>query len=890
MSSVPRIVLSRSVPRVDLSACPRRSQAELAARGLLLPPKPGTLKPGTGAETTAAPEGSNQFPNSGGSVFNGKIEQFQTSQPATVASDVSEESRVRSDGGERQSVGAGAEAMVVAALDENSTLSECSEGHYVEVDWSVEVARVVRVRRLSRRLVFLDVEIMTVGDVNVRDMKHMEQQQEEQRRYERDSLAVSVNDVSCAVVDVSGTLEVALKHPTCPDVRANSRHAHVGRLVSLRGPLVDLQPTRAPINAANNEDAQVPATFRLPLFFAASLTPFPAAGSDKLTSAAAGVAATDGRAEGKCAEESGEEGRGSGNASAGASAGAGAGAGAGADALGWRIVAPGWGVWENLPGGGGDDGARKGEGEAEWPGEVHDGGGGAEGGEGGAEERKEWEGGGVGGKGGSEIGGMGGKGEWSKKQRSDEEHKPQTLKPSTRVSLLSPSSPPLPPESSPLLSSPTSPHLPTSPTLHLSALPPLPPSAPPLSSLCKHYLNSGHCSAAPFCARAHPPPALLPLLRLHWIAHRQHRRRHCCSQGKRDPHSAEGKRGKQVRAELFAAWLVGTFGRGRLMAECGGPGGSGEGEVGGERGDRLEGGGIGETGDGGGKGWGGGKGVLDVAGGRGALAFALEQRHGVQATVVDPRGVRLNKKQVRELMGVGRVGNGSCGKVGNGGVGLVGEGGRREEDGEKGEGEGGCRVPDSFVAAAGEAASISEEAVVGEATRPTESALIAAPVQEVEAPAPAASAATNAPPAAAASPAITPSSSHQSKKALRRAYLSGALWKPKSIQREFSAADPSWAASNFSCFVGLHPDEVTGDIVFAAARAKVPFAVVPCCVFPGRFSARRVAVGGQMKKVETHVDLVEYLSALCRYFGGSPKIDWLNFSGQNLVLYCIEYT
>ncbi|CAI5992128.1 unnamed protein product [Closterium sp. NIES-65] len=461
--------------------------------------------------------------------------------------------------------------MVVAALDENSTLSECSEGHYVEVEWSVEVARVVRVRRLSRRLVFLDVEIMTVGDVNERDMKHMEQQQEEQQRYERDSSAAGVNDVSSAVVDVSGTLEVALKHPTCPDVRANARHAHVGRLVSLRGPLVDLQPTRAPIKAANNEDAQIPATFRLPLFFAASLTAFPAAGSDKLTSAAAGVAAAGGRAEGECAEESGEEGRGSGNASAGASAAAGA--GAGADALGWPIVAPGWGVWENLPGGGGSDGARKGKGEAEWAGE--------------------------------------------------------------------------------------------------------------------HYLNSAHCSAAPFCARAHPPPALLPLLRLHWIAHRQHRRRHCCSQGERDPHSAEGKRGKQVRADLFAAWLVGTFGRGRLMGEGGGPGGNGEREDDRERGERVKGGGNGEMGDGRKEG-GGGKGVLDVAGGRGALAFALEQRHGVRATVVDPRGVRLNKKQ--------------------------------------------------------------------------------------------------------------------------------------------------------------------------------------------------------MKKVETHADLVEYLSALCRYFGGSPKIDWLNFSGQNLVLYCMEYT
>ncbi|CAI5469395.1 unnamed protein product [Closterium sp. Yama58-4] len=601
MSSVPRIVLSPSVPRVDLSACPRRSQAELAARGLLLPPKPGTLNT-EGAETRAASGGSNQAANTGGDVCAEKVEKFQTCEPATVGSGVSEESRVKSDGGKSQSAGNIVEATSVAVGDGKSAPSDCNEGHYVEVEWSVEVARVVRVRRLSRRLVFLDVEIMSAGDdmnvrvMNARGMKHMEQQsfqqqqqqqQEENQRHERDSLAASMNDVSSAVVDVSGTLEVALKYPTCPDVRANARHAHVGRLVSLRGPLIDLQPARAPIKAANNEEAQVPPTFRLPLFFAASLTPFP------------GVAATGGRAEGECAEErhgelaeSGEEDPGGANAIDGASAGAGAGtnAGAGAEALGWRIVAPGWGVWENLPGGGGSDGARKGEGEAEWAGEVHDGGGGAEGGKVRAE--------------GGKKGAEGGNWEAEGGKRGAEEG--------------------------------------------------------------KHYLNSGHCSAAPFCARAHPPPALLPLLRLHWIAHRQHRRRHCCSQGEGDPHSVEGKRGKQVRAELFAAWLVGTFGRGRLMGEGGGAtGGSWEREDERETGDGVEGEGSGEMGDGrkggggrqgrgGGKGGSGGKGVLDVAGGRGALAFALEQRHGVRATVVDPRGVRLNKKQVRELMGVDR--------------------------------------------------------------------------------------------------------------------------------------------------------------------------------------------------------------------------------------------
>ncbi|GJP51932.1 hypothetical protein CLOM_g11060 [Closterium sp. NIES-68] len=534
--SVPRVVLSPSFPRVDLSACPRRSQAELAARGLLLPPKPGTPNPGPDSGTHAAASGGNnsRAASTGENVCDQKIEASQNSRPAAVGADVSEKSRVRSDGGECLPAGEAAAETVVAEGDGNgNSPSDCNEGDYREVEWSVEVARVVRVRRLSRRLVFLDVEIMTVGDSNVRDTTNMEQlpfqqqqqqqQQEEQHLYERGLSASTVNDVSSAVVDVSGTLEVALKHPTCPDVRANSRHAHIGRLVSLRGPLVDLQPARACIKASHSEDAKVPASFRMPLFFASSLTPLPAA----------------------------------------------------------RPALAG----------------------------------------------------------------------------------------STYITLPDISS----------LPSPTSPH-PLSAALHLpptlATLPPLPPSAPPLFSL-------------------------------------------------------------------------------------------------------------------------------------------------------------------------------------------------------------------SSVAGAGGEATTSAAA----AAATTKSALLAAPRQELEtSPTPATAPAAPSPLPAAAAPSTTVSSPPQSKKALRRAYLSGAIWKPQSIQKEFSAADHSWASAGYSCFIGLHPDEVTGDIVFAAARAKIPFAVVPCCVFPGRFSARRVAVGGQMKKVETHGDLVEYLSAMCRYFGGCPKVDWLNFSGKNMVLYCMEYT
>lgn len=48
-----------------------------------------------------------------------------------------------------------------------------------------------------------------------------------------------------------------------------------------------------------------------------------------------------------------------------------------------------------------------------------------------------------------------------------------------------------------------------------------------------------------------------------------------------------------------------------------------------------------------------------------------------------------------------------------------------------------------------------------------------------------------------------------------------------------------------SCFVGMHPDQATDGIVDAALAFGRPFAVVPCCVFPTLFAARRVGPDGR---------------------------------------------
>lgn len=111
----------------------------------------------------------------------------------------------------------------------------------------------------------------------------------------------------------------------------------------------------------------------------------------------------------------------------------------------------------------------------------------------------------------------------------------------------------------------------------------------------------------------------------------------------------------------------------------------------------------------------------------------------------------------------------------------------------------------------------------------------------------------------------------------------------KCIQGEFYACEPRWQeqARAHSCLVGLHPDQATGEIVFAAVANRQPFAVVPCCVFPGRFARRRLRRTGQ--HVQSAEELCQYLMEMCRAGGGLPQREWLPFKGRNAVVYCTHY-
>jgi hypothetical protein len=71
----------------------------------------------------------------------------------------------------------------------------------------------------------------------------------------------------------------------------------------------------------------------------------------------------------------------------------------------------------------------------------------------------------------------------------------------------------------------------------------------------------------------------------------------------------------------------------------------------------------------------------------------------------------------------------------------------------------------------------------------------------------------------------------------------GAL--PAHVPTLFEPATWQRFAGGFSAVVGMHPDQATEAIADFAMAEACPFAVVPCCVFPTLFSARRLGADGR---------------------------------------------
>jgi len=78
-----------------------------------------------------------------------------------------------------------------------------------------------------------------------------------------------------------------------------------------------------------------------------------------------------------------------------------------------------------------------------------------------------------------------------------------------------------------------------------------------------------------------------------------------------------------------------------------------------------------------------------------------------------------------------------------------------------------------------------------------------------------------------------------------------------------------------SAVVGMHPDGATDGIVQAALAAGLPGAVVPCCVFPNLFTARRLAGGARVRSRE------ELVAHLLEKAGAGARLELLPFEGAN---------
>lgn len=104
-----------------------------------------------------------------------------------------------------------------------------------------------------------------------------------------------------------------------------------------------------------------------------------------------------------------------------------------------------------------------------------------------------------------------------------------------------------------------------------------------------------------------------------------------------------------------------------------------------------------------------------------------------------------------------------------------------------------------------------------------------------------------------------------------RGWFGPELWRSSRWQQLFG---------NCSVVIGLHPDQATEPIVDYALETGKAFAVMPCCVFPRLFPNRQLVEGDDSTPVVTYSQLVEYLVVK-----GQAQRQVLAFEGANTVVF-----
>lgn len=87
--------------------------------------------------------------------------------------------------------------------------------------------------------------------------------------------------------------------------------------------------------------------------------------------------------------------------------------------------------------------------------------------------------------------------------------------------------------------------------------------------------------------------------------------------------------------------------------------------------------------------------------------------------------------------------------------------------------------------------------------------------------------------------------------------------------------------------LGFHPDQATDPALDLALALRIPYCIVPCCVFPKEFPTRRTASQGS---VRTYSDLVDYLRNKCSQSGLQEAFLPFHFTetAKNLALYSVK--
>ncbi|KAG7350953.1 hypothetical protein IV203_010313 [Nitzschia inconspicua] len=106
------------------------------------------------------------------------------------------------------------------------------------------------------------------------------------------------------------------------------------------------------------------------------------------------------------------------------------------------------------------------------------------------------------------------------------------------------------------------------------------------------------------------------------------------------------------------------------------------------------------------------------------------------------------------------------------------------------------------------------------------------------------------------------------------------------INTAISDADQALQAFlSITLVAGFHPDQATDYCIELAETLRIPFCIVPCCVFPSEFPNRRLL--RTKEKVQNYTQLIQYLREKCP----QAKIAYLYFhfaeTAKNLVLYTV---